>query len=443
MPVLDRSEFLAKLHQMLRGLRGCGSQSVLLLADIRQLRVINGRLGYGIGDRLVERVGEIIRTALRPKDLLGHLGGGCFGMFLPRLPGPEVAQLAIHRIDEHLGDAIALDDVEVPVRLMYGQAWYPDHARDVDRLLNDAELALAAARDRGGVSLVFEPDMREEGMLSTALVAELRLALEQQQLELYYQPKVTLATGRTSSLEALVRWTHPGRGILPPGQFMPTLENSHLALPFTEWSLNLAMHEVAVLGRRFPGIQVAVNLSANVLYAPNLVAQVQAAMAIWNVPASQLALEVTESAMMRDPRSSLETLRRFADAGIRLSIDDFGTGYSSLAYLRELPVNELKIDKSFIMGTTQGQENRKIVLSIIELAHNLDIGVVAEGVEQAATLDWLREAGCDLAQGFYFARPMPRKRLEQWLKASEWGFAEQASNETGARAPAIPSDVTD
>lgn len=426
-PVLDRAAFLSRLHGHTS--RAGSPLTVLVVADIRQMNLINGRCGYEAGDRLLGRVGERIAAALRTDDVLGHLGGGSFGVLLTRLASADVARLALHKIDKALEPPIRLAGEEVRIRLGYGLACFPDDASDADRLLHRAETALAGLRGQGAHSAFFDKRIHDVVETSNVLVTELEQAMESQQLELYYQPKIDLQGGGVAGAEALVRWNHPQRGLVGPFGFMPQMESSPLIAPFTEWCLNVALYNATQLDCHCTGLRMAVNLSANVLYQPELVHHVESAMAIWSMPAERLVLEVTESAMMRDPESSMATLRRLADMGVTISIDDFGTGYSSLAYLKHLPVGELKIDKSFIMQMLEHPEDRQIVQSVIDLAHNLKLDVVAEGVESEEAARELAGMGCDIAQGYFFARPMPQGALEAWLKSSEWSCRNSVHDE--------------
>ncbi len=426
-PVLDRATFLSRLNGYI-GQSG-SPLTVLVVADIRQMGLINGRYGYEAGDRLLGRVGERIAAALRTDDVLGHLGGGSFGILLTRLPSADVARLALNKIDQALEAPISVDGREARIRLGYGLACFPDDASDADRLLHRAETALAGLSASGGHSAFFDKRLHEVVDATNVLVTELEQAMESQQLELYYQPKIDLQNGGVAGAEALVRWNHPQRGLVGPFGFMPQMENCPLIAPFTQWCLKAALCNAVYLDCHCTGLRMAVNLSANVLYQPELFHHVESAMAIWSMPVERLVLEVTESAMMRDPESSMATLRRLAEMGVTISIDDFGTGYSSLAYLKHLPVGELKIDKSFIMQMLENAADRQIVRSVIDLAHNLGLDVVAEGVESEETARELAGMGCDIAQGYFFARPMPRDALEAWLKSSEWSGRNSVQDE--------------
>jgi EAL domain-containing protein (putative c-di-GMP-specific phosphodiesterase class I) len=245
---------------------------------------------------------------------------------------------------------------------------------------------------------------------------------------LYYQPKIDLASRQVCGAEALSRWNCPGRGFVLPDVFIPVAEQTNLMLPFTLWTLNLAARQFAGFHRLCGQFSVALNLSATILYDADVVDLISRTIKIWGIRPEQLILEVTESAMMVDPKSSLETLNRFHDFGIKLAIDDFGTGYSSLAYVKKLPVDELKIDKSFVMNMDKDKGDAMIVRTVIDMAHNFEIAVTAEGVESQPILEQLIDLGCEYAQGFHMARPMPQMELDKWLQESPW------AKQTGPKA---------
>lgn len=419
---MDRKAFFDALRAHLNDPAGSDRSTVVVVCDIRQFQLINGRFGYEAGNRLLDAVGDRIRDVLREQDLLGHLGGDEYALLLPGLPDPGIARLAINKIDQAMEAPFPVADDAVYMRLTYGLAWFDDPGGSADELLNRAEVALGIARHRGSHDVVYDQEVHTQVVTTTALVTELRRALDAQQLELYFQPKVGLRDGRTLSVESLARWNHPQRGLIAPGGFMDCLEHSPLIAPFTEWTLNVALRQCAAWQRSYPGISVAVNLSANILYDPALLEWIRSALSIWGLSADHLVAEVTESAMMREPGKSLETLRELHRLGVTVSIDDFGTGYSSLAYLKRLPVEELKIDKSFIMHMLDNLEDQQIVQSVIDLAHNLQIDVIAEGVESAQAANRLAAMGCDTGQGFFFAKPMRADELQQWLAQSDWGY---------------------
>jgi EAL domain-containing protein (putative c-di-GMP-specific phosphodiesterase class I) len=282
-------------------------------------------------------------------------------------------------------------------------------------------MAMQAAKRLSGGCVVYSPECDPYDPRRLALLGELRRAIEADQLVLHYQPKVDLKTRAVVGAEALVRWRHPKRGMVPPDQFIPLAEQGGLIKPLTRWVLDHALSQCEAWTRERPKIPVAVNLSARNLHDPQLVELVASLLASRGVAPELLQLELTESAVMTDPVRAGEILSVLGASGVGISIDDFGTGYTSLAYLRRLPVSELKIDKSFVMGMAHGDEDTAIVRSTNDLGHNLGLSVVAEGVEDESTLDLLGSFGCDAAQGFYMGRPMPPDDLARWLRESPWG----------------------
>ena len=284
-------------------------------------------------------------------------------------------------------------------------------------LVRNADVALYIAKEKGkGLSEVFEPGMRAAVVERLELEGDLRKALAQKQLLLHYQPIVELSSGRVVGAEALLRWQHPRRGLLPPASFIPLAEETGLIVSIGLWVIEEACRRVAALSGPGATTHVSVNLSARQLQEPDLVVQVQAALARAGLPPSRLVLEVTESLIMVDPRSMIPRLRELKDLGLRLAVDDFGTGYSSLAYLKGLPVDEIKIDRSFVMGMDSSEDDATIVRSTIDLGRNLGLEVVAEGVETEAVWDTLSSLGCTVAQGYYLSRPVPPADLRAWLE---------------------------
>ena len=291
----------------------------------------------------------------------------------------------------------------------------------VDELLRGADTALNEARRSRSNYRLYDTLLRDQGQYKSDLRCELQAALDNNALMLYYQPQIDLRQGMLGGCEALARWNHGSRGWIAPDSFIPVAESSELIDSLTYWSLNVALREwfkrCAECSLSAP---ISLNLSARLLHSPEVVDLVARALNIWGAPAGSLVMEVTESAMMADPNIALRTLTALHEMGVTISIDDFGTGYSSLAYLKKLPVGELKIDKSFVMHMSENAMDRKIVQSVIDLAHNLELQVVAEGVENEASLDMLESMGCDFAQGYFIAKPMLLTDLSGWLEGSRW-----------------------
>jgi EAL domain-containing protein (putative c-di-GMP-specific phosphodiesterase class I) len=302
-----------------------------------------------------------------------------------------------------------------------GIAIAPLHSGDADTLLRYADTAMYAAKRGRRTYALYDPAQDAHSPERLALLGELREAIAGGGLQLHYQPKATLSTGEVTAVEALARWPHPERGFIPPGQFIPLAEASGLIGPLTLWVLGEAVRQCGAWRQEGQALEIAVNLSAWTLHDPEILTVVDGLLQAHDVPPALLRLEVTESAVMDDPDRALDVLARLSALGVRLSIDDFGTGYSSLAYLKRLPVDELKIDQAFVRHVADDEADATIVRSTISLGHNLGLNVVAEGVEDEAAWRLLAEAGCDRAQGYYLARPMPAGDVVRWLQAREAG----------------------
>lgn len=422
-----RRRLLEQLDQQVAAARASGDRLALLVVNLRRFRQINIGFGHQLGDRVLEQVFTRIREALRPDDLLFHIGNDEFAVVLTGLRTPQVATLAAKKILAGISANIEIQEHTLAVAAVAGAAVFPDHAASRDDLLKAADAALHYAREQQLDYSVYDASTRCEDARIARLKGNLRSALDNGDLMLHYQPQLNLQQGTLSGIEALARWHHREMGWIRPDIFIAVAETIGLIDELTYWSLNVALREWSQFTAACPASSVAINLSARLLHSPELVPMVERAMNIWGASPGAVVLEVTESAMMADPDAALRTLNALHEMGITLSIDDFGTGYSSLAYLKKLPVAELKIDKSFVMHMGANREDRKIVQSVIDLAHTLDMEVVAEGVESDQTLNMLLAMGCDYAQGFHIARPMPVSQLEAWLGASPWGLAEAGS----------------
>jgi len=393
--------------------------ATLLLIDLDRFKELNDTLGHQAGDRLLEQVGERISTlAARewgPETTLARLGGDEFAILLPSDADADRGMLAAALVRENLQAPLVLRGITVRVEASVGVAVFPDDGATPDALLARADVAMyEAKRQHTGVELYCaERDAHSRDRL--ALFGELRQAIDDDQLVVHYQPQRDLRSGRVTSVEALVRWEHPQRGLLGPGEFIPLAEQTDLMRPLTLHVLDRALAQIAAWEREGLHLGVAVNVAVANLLDSSFPAAVAAAVSRSGVPAGRLQLEITENVVMADPVRAAQIMGELGRLGVRLSLDDFGTGYSSLAYLKQLPVEELKIDRSFVMGMAGDGSDAAIVRSTIDLARNLGLQVVAEGVEDAATMADLEALGCDLAQGFYLSRPVPAGELTRWL----------------------------
>ena len=385
----------------------------VLMLDLDRFKNVNDALGYASGDSLLKGVAARLQQAMRPGDLLARLGGDEFALLMPGADAKTAAALA-EQLALAFEAPLTLDDQAVDLSAGVGIACWPEHAADADSLLSRAEVAMYAAKARTGGAQVYDPAIDTASAQTLSLLSELRHALEHGELRLYLQPKIALSSGRATGAEALVRWQHPQRGLVPPMQFIPFAEQTGFIRRITLWIFEeTARHQQAL--KQLGVERISVNLSTRDLLDHELPDKLDALLQRHSADAKAFCLEITESAIMDDPQRAEATLNRLAERGFKLSIDDYGTGYSSLAYLQRLPVNELKIDKAFVMAMESEAGAATIVRSTIDLAHNLGLTVVAEGVENSTILDQLRRLQCDDAQGYHMSKPIPVDGFAAWM----------------------------
>ena len=388
--------------------------------DLDDFKTINDSLGHAAGDQLLREVGDRLKEALRAADTAARLGGDEFAILLE--DGGEGIQAVdvADRVMQMLEEPFALEGKEVYVRASVGIAVAEgERLGDAEELLRNADVAMYMAKEKGkGRYQVFEPAMHDTALKRLELKADLQRALEHGEFVLHYQPVIELESGNISGVEALVRWIHPVRGIVPPLDFIPLAEETGLIVPIGRWVLEEACRTAVELQTRFPNqpqFHMAVNLSARQIARPELVDEVRGILQETALQPQALILEITESVMMQDMDLSIERLTELKALGVQLAIDDFGTGYSSLNYVRRFPVDILKVDKSFIDGVSEGGESSALTAAVIELAGILNLKPVAEGIERADQLQRLLELHCDLGQGFFFAKPLPSDDLKALL----------------------------
>jgi len=386
----------------------------VLTLDLDRFKHVNDVLGYAFGDRLLQAVAERLRQQVpEPGHMIARLGGNEFAVLLQGADA-ATAQATALRITHSFEAPLAFADQTVDLSAGIGIACWPRDADDADTLLSRSEIAMYAAKRQLSGAQQYDPSFDSASTQTLSLLTELRHAVEHHELRLYLQPKVPLHGQPGRAAEALVRWQHPQRGLVPPMQFIPFAEQTGFVRQLTLWMLEEVARLLADPRTRGLALRVSVNLSTRDLLDPELSNRLADILLRHGVPASGFCLEITESAIMDDPQRAEAMLNRLSEQGFKLSIDDFGTGYSSLAYLKRLPVDELKIDKSFVMSMQTDQDDAMIVRSTIDLAHNLGLTVVAEGVENAAILESLRTLACDEAQGYHIARPMPVADFLAW-----------------------------
>ena len=422
----NRERFREAVVQAIAAAQGTAADSAVrsprplavLTLDLDRFKHVNDVLGYAFGDRLLQAVAERLGSQVAsPGSMVARLGGNEFAVLLQGADA-AAAQATALRITVSFEDPLALEDQTVDLSAGIGIACWPGDADDADTLLSRSEIAMYAAKRRLSGALLYDPSLDSASTETLSLLTELRHAVEHHELRLYLQPKVALHGQPGRAAEALVRWQHPQRGLVPPMQFIPFAEQTGFVRQLTLWMFEAVARLLADPRAQGQPLRVSVNLSTRDLMDPELSTRLADILARHGVPAAAFCLEITESAIMDDPLRAEAMLNRLSEQGFKLSIDDFGTGYSSLAYLKRLPVDELKIDKSFVMGMESGEDDAMIVRSTIDLAHNLGLTVVAEGVESAAILERLRTLACDEAQGYHISRPLPADEFLAWQAPS-------------------------
>jgi diguanylate cyclase (GGDEF)-like protein len=412
----NRAQFRDAARQAI-GQAPPGSGVAIVMLDLNRFKHVNDVLGYHVGDLLLVKVAErLTGQLLRGGDLVARLSGDEFGILLLDSDAALAWSIA-QRIERAFDTPLSLQEHQVDMGAGIGVACWPQHAEDGDTLLNRAEVAMYAAKRRGQGPLMYEPSIDIASAQTLTLMTELRQAVEGNELRLYLQPKLALESGKVIGAEALLRWQHPQRGLVPPLQFIPFAEQTGFIRALTMWVFEEAARQSQSLREEGIELLLSVNLSTRDLLDPDLPHKFETLLARHGANAKDFCLEITESAIMDDPQRSVVTLGRLSTMGFQLAIDDFGTGYSSLAYLKRLPVNELKIDQSFVRNMQTDANDAMIVRSTIDLAHNLGIRVVAEGVENAEVWDMLRELNCDHAQGYHMGRPMLLPAFSNWSRA--------------------------
>ena len=408
-----------------------GEGFAVCVLDLDRFKLINDSLGHHAGDELLKHVARRLTSAVRSVDTAARLGGDEFVLIINQARVAADAEQVAHKVLEALQASVQIGDLEVHTSASIGIAFYPGDGTTIDALYAHADAAMYCAKQRGGsgvecfastMNLATEDRIRFEG--------DLHRALKLQQFELRYQPKYNATTKKIHSVEALIRWQHPERGLLQPEQFIPLAEESGLIVPIGEWVLREACRQVAVWQKQgLPTLRIGVNISALQFRRLDLVDTVRRALADAGVDAKYLEIELTETAVMSDPEESLDILERLSRMGVIVSVDDFGTGYSSMSYLRRFPIDKLKIDRSFIANVMTSADDASIVRAIISLAHGLRLKVVAEGVESAEQVAFLQDLGCDQYQGFYFSRPVDSSVFESMLRGGNAPDFERADDD--------------
>jgi diguanylate cyclase (GGDEF)-like protein len=416
----NRALLQEHLQQTIKDARREHKTVALLLMDLDRFKEINNTLGHHRGDMVLQQVGLRLKDAVRESDTVARLGGDEFAILLP-LSDTAHWEIVAHKTIKALESPFVIEGIPIAVETSIGIALHPAHGDSAEALIQRADVAMYVAKRNKSGFVLYEPTLDQHSPRRLALMGELRQAIDQRHLRLYYQPKVDLKTGQVTGVEGLLRWQHAQHGFIPPDQFIAPAEQTGLIFPLTRFVLEEAIQQCCAWHRMALNVCIAVNLSARNLQDPDLPRQVTELIAPLGLDPCCLELELTESAIMMNPTRAMEVLTRLHEMGVALTIDDFGIGYSSLAYLKKLPIGTIKIDKSFVLGMMANENDRVIVRSTIDLGHNLGKKVVAEGVENQAIWDQLVAFGCDLAQGYHISRPMPAADLPAWISQSSLG----------------------
>jgi diguanylate cyclase (GGDEF)-like protein len=392
-----------------------GTGAALLLIDLDRFKEVNDTLGHHYGDQLLIQVAQRMRSIVRAGETVARLGGDEFAVLLPHISDEQDVTAVAARLHDALDEPFELDGLSLTVAGSIGAALYPQHGNDADELLQRADIAMYAAKQKRCGYLLFDSSQDSTDPRKLTLASDLRRGIDQGQLLLHYQPKVDAQTGAVLGAEALVRWQHPTHGLIPPTEFIPLAEHTGLITALTRFVLDNALRQCRTWLQGGHEIAVAVNISTHRLLDLTFPGEVAELLARWEVPPALLTLEITESAIMADPDRAMHVVQQLHASGVHLSIDDFGTGYSSMAYLKNLPVDELKIDRSFVSSMTTSERDAVIVRSTVELGRNLGLHVIAEGVEDIATWNELDAIGCHAIQGYYVSRPVAPTGFEEWL----------------------------
>jgi diguanylate cyclase (GGDEF)-like protein len=397
-----------------------GRRAAMMVLDLDGFKAVNDTLGHPAGDMLLTQVADRLRASIRPIDVVARLGGDEFAVLLTQLPdAAKAGEIATQLLDRLRTGFYTVHGIELTVDASLGIALIPEHGDDADLLLQRADVAMYQAKSSRAGIVVYDEATDLHDVAELGLLAELRRAIEADELVLHYQPKARLATGDIVGVEALVRWQHPVRGLLGPDAFIPMAENTGLMAPLTEWVLRRAMEQAARWRDRGLTLPVAVNVSPRSLLEGDLPGTLLRLLANAGLSSDLLEIEITETAIMADPDGAVRALRQLQAMGVRVSIDDFGTGYTSLSYLKALPVHTLKIDKAFVADILENHKDQAIAESIIALGHKLGLSVIAEGIENDDVWQRLISLNCDEGQGYHLARPMPSADLKRWMAARE------------------------
>jgi diguanylate cyclase len=435
-----------RMSQAIAHAERAGEGFAVCVLDLDRFKLINDSMGHRAGDELLKQVARRLVNVVRSVDTVARFGGDEFVLLLGQLRLPADAERIGRKVIEELQAPVNIGELEIHTSVSIGVAFYPDDGTTIETLYAHADAAMYCAKNRGGSNVqCFASSMNLATEERVRFEADLHRALKLQQFELHYQPKFSAPTMQIRSVEALIRWRHPERGLIAPAEFIPLAEESGLIVPIGEWVLREACRQArAWQDQGLPMVRIAVNVSALQFRRLDLVDTVRRALIDADVNARYLEIELTESAVMTHPEESVEILERLSRMGVVVSVDDFGTGYSSISYLRRFPIDKLKIDRTFISNLMTSAEDASIVRAIISLAHGLRLKVVAEGVETAEQVSYLQKLGCDQYQGFFFSRPVTATAFEELLRAgaaADGTFSEDEAARTHSRLAVLPASA--
>ncbi len=415
----NRRLFHSLFEKALSAAQRKGSHGALLFLDLDRFKHVNDSFGHTQADLLLQEVSHRLASSLRDEDIVARLGGDEFVIALPEITRREHAGQVARKLLATLAEPFFLERHEVLLSASIGISIFPDDGRDTESLLKNADVAMFRAKRRGSNAHIFySQEMNQRSFEQLRLEGGLRRASERGEFHLLYQPQYNLASGRITGAEALLRWQHPEHGLIPPAQFIPVAEETGLINQIGEWVLDATCSQIRNwLDQGRSPVRVAVNLSAR-QFSASLPKKIVSFLNRHGIPSDYLELEITESMLMHSADSVVGMMREFSDAGVLMTLDDFGTGYSSLSYLKRFPIDNLKIDQSFVRGIPGDQDDSAIARAIISMAHNLRLSVIAEGVETAAQMEFLRAAGCEEVQGYYCSRPLRPREFAELLPIS-------------------------
>lgn len=415
----DRGAFMVRLKRQCEQALNMGSLMGLIVVDVRRFSHINQAFGFKAGDALLVHFAKLLGGIARKRDLVARLGDDEFALILPSLMNEGHAVLAAAKLFRELEVPLEVGGQQIRIKAHAGIAVCPRHASHFEQLLNKAQAALVQARSRGESYVLFDSEDTNREENAADLEFELENAIAGGEFELFYQPQFDVKSMKPVGAEALMRWQSPFRGAVSPDEFIEVAEQTGLITRMTQWAINTALREAKEWPTRFGKQSIAVNLSAVSLRDPNIIDLVNGCMAIWESSADALVLEVTETSAMADPKASFQTFKQLKESGVRISLDDFGTGYSSLVYFRDVPADELKLDRIFVSRMVENKADLHIATLVVQLAHRFGMKVVAEGVEDAKTYELLARIGCDFAQGYFISKPMRHRDYIDWLNRYE------------------------